>query len=161
MNDYFYISGAIVAILLILFVIWCFAGLNKNNPVDPDDPNLGSKAEERRREYFIKTPFYIQFQHKWNKKNKTICYKNLTSGDCFKFTPIPDLSDDDFKDVLVNIPLKYNKIISEKEFDKTYKNVRLMNIDVLNNKGTHKIGTVTTIGINVLKMRLRKSNERN
>jgi hypothetical protein len=138
MNNYFYIVGVIVVIILYLFIDFC---LKRNGPTDPDDPNLGSNAEEKRREYFIKTPFYQQFQDKWNKKNKTICYKNLTSGDYFKFTFDPNLSDDEISNA---IPLKYNKIISEKEFNKRYKDVKLMNIDVVDKTRTYKIGTLTT-----------------
>jgi uncharacterized membrane protein len=59
-----------IGIIFLIFVIWVYVGSRKNNPIDPDDPNIGSKAEERRREYFIKTPFYQQFMDKWN-KNKT------------------------------------------------------------------------------------------
>jgi hypothetical protein len=95
--------------------------------------------------------FYMQFIHKWDKdkKHKTICYKNLTSGDYFKFTLDLNLSDNEISNV---IPLKYNKIISEKEFNKKYKGVKLMNIDVVDKDGTHKIGTLTTKGITLLEM---------
>jgi len=99
-------------------------------------------------------PFYMQFIHKWNKdrKRKTICYKNLTSGNYFKFTPIPNLSDKDFKGVLVNIPLKYNEIVSEKVFNKKYKGIKLMEVNVMDAEGKYKIGTVITRIPNLLRM---------
>jgi hypothetical protein len=51
------ILGIVIGVLCFIwfvFVYWCYAASEiKDNPIDEDDPDIGSKAEERRKQYFI------------------------------------------------------------------------------------------------------------